>query len=625
MKTRWLAVLLFLIAAPQLEAQRTASNPLGAQLNVQDAGTCSTNGSFADQILPSNAATTTINLAGTFSGTLTIRLSNNGGASWTTNTSVTSAGTTSISTNGFTDVCADVTTFTSGVFQVTITTGLNTGPQGPPGPAGSGGASSLPSGGTVGQALINTAPGAGSWQDPNVSNTPMVLLNAAAATATQTSSAVKVPTQATSGVLWVNFAGITGAPLTCTIALQAQQSTGTANSATIWTSPNLTVANGTTPQYVTPTLAGASSADNLVAIWSCGTYPSAGTLTVTFNPQYASPSPSNGGFSNGTWVTTSEFITHNITKGFSGGSAGTACCNVTNFTIQGDYRILQPNGQIYDANANSQDFNFTIGGGNAGACTAQVAIPVNGWLQTIGAFVGASTGGVVQEGQVLDNIYISENAISSATRTSCGGVAASPGAGHHPLTAFNLANFFPCNWQTGAVLCGSPSVSGGSGATSAISVSNPSAGANATFANQSTQHYRILNIHFILTTGTTTGNRTVCLFMNSGSFASGQIAAMWCAAGIQPASTAITYDFSTGSSVGSGGNTFQQIIPIPANLQMPGGTGWQLATQVQGIQATDQISGFVALVQSYLENTELFVPNELRQIHQELWKREEAA
>jgi hypothetical protein len=135
---------LFALCAAPLFAQQigsTNSNPLGGNLTVQDAGTCSTSGSFLWQHLPINAATTTVNLSGTFSGTLTIRLSNNGGTSWTTNTTVTSIGTTSISTNGFTDICADVTTFTSGSFGVTITTGLNIGPQGPPGPAGSGGGS----------------------------------------------------------------------------------------------------------------------------------------------------------------------------------------------------------------------------------------------------------------------------------------------------------------------------------------------------------------------------------------------------------------------------------------------------------------------------------------------------
>jgi len=139
--------LVLLLATPFLaQAQRNNSNPLGANLTLVDAGTCSTNGSFVWQILPSNAATTTINLAGTFTATVTFRLSNNGGGTWTASSTSSSVGTTAISTNGFTDVCADVTAFTSGTINVTISTGLNTGPQGPPGPGGGGttSVSSLP-------------------------------------------------------------------------------------------------------------------------------------------------------------------------------------------------------------------------------------------------------------------------------------------------------------------------------------------------------------------------------------------------------------------------------------------------------------------------------------------------
>lgn len=132
----FIAIVLMAVSALVLPAQRTASNPLGGNLTVQDAGTCSTIGSFLWQVLPSNAATTTVNLSGTFSGTVTVRESNNGGGSWTTAGTQTTVGTSSYSTSGFTDICADVTTYTSGTISVTISTGLNTGPQGP---AGSGG------------------------------------------------------------------------------------------------------------------------------------------------------------------------------------------------------------------------------------------------------------------------------------------------------------------------------------------------------------------------------------------------------------------------------------------------------------------------------------------------------
>lgn len=139
-------ILLFLLlffTPSLLRAQATNSNPLGGNLTVQDAGTCSTTGSFLWQHLPSNASSTTVNLSGTFSGTVTIRMSNNGGGSWATQGTQTSAGTVSYPSNGFTDVCADVTTYTSGNFGVTITTGLNTGPVGPQGPPGTGSGSGI--------------------------------------------------------------------------------------------------------------------------------------------------------------------------------------------------------------------------------------------------------------------------------------------------------------------------------------------------------------------------------------------------------------------------------------------------------------------------------------------------
>ena len=148
-------LLIFLLLPSLCYAQRTASNPLGGSLIVQDAGTCSTTGSFLWQVLPSNASTTTVNLSGTFSGTVTVRESNNGGGSWSTAGTQSAVGTSSYSTNGFTDICADVTTYTSGTISITISTGLNTGPQGPAGPSGAGGGitvvSVLPATCTVGQ------------------------------------------------------------------------------------------------------------------------------------------------------------------------------------------------------------------------------------------------------------------------------------------------------------------------------------------------------------------------------------------------------------------------------------------------------------------------------------------
>lgn len=118
------SLLILLGLGGSLRAQRTASNPLGGNLAVQDAGTCSTTGSFLWQTLPTNAGTTTLNLAGTFTATVTVRESNNGGGTWSTANTLSAVGTTTYSTNGFTDFCVDVTAFTSGSVAISISTGL---------------------------------------------------------------------------------------------------------------------------------------------------------------------------------------------------------------------------------------------------------------------------------------------------------------------------------------------------------------------------------------------------------------------------------------------------------------------------------------------------------------------
>ncbi len=141
--TKWFAIALIAgLCCVPANAQRTSPtgivsssilNPLSGNLSVQDAGTCSTAGSFLWQQLANNAYITTVNLSGTFSGTLTVRESNNNGSVWTTAGTITSAGTTSYQTNGYTDFCVDLTTFTSGVFQISITTGsVTTSPGGVP-------------------------------------------------------------------------------------------------------------------------------------------------------------------------------------------------------------------------------------------------------------------------------------------------------------------------------------------------------------------------------------------------------------------------------------------------------------------------------------------------------------
>lgn len=116
-----------LCAASYAQAQKTQAPVFGADLSVQDAGTCSTAGSFIWQTsLPLNANTTVVTVSGTFTATLTVRESNNGGQSWSTAGTISAAGANTYSTNGFTDVCVDMTAYTSGIAHVTVSTGTGT-------------------------------------------------------------------------------------------------------------------------------------------------------------------------------------------------------------------------------------------------------------------------------------------------------------------------------------------------------------------------------------------------------------------------------------------------------------------------------------------------------------------
>src|SRR5690242_6935518 len=130
MKTIRILLLALLASAafvcPRAQAQiGQITNPVSAPLYAQDAGTCSaTANSNLIQQLPPNASTTTVNLSGTLSATVTVRASNNGGATWVTLGTASAAGTTTYGTNSYTHLCADVTTYTSGTVNVTISTGV---------------------------------------------------------------------------------------------------------------------------------------------------------------------------------------------------------------------------------------------------------------------------------------------------------------------------------------------------------------------------------------------------------------------------------------------------------------------------------------------------------------------
>jgi hypothetical protein len=108
------------------------------------------------------------------------------------------------------------------------------------------------------------------------------LLSSVAATATQSSSsAIRTANGGTYGVLQITESGITGSPSACVIALYAEPVAGTEGS-TALTTVAFTPSTGVQTIRVAPSL---PAVDQIVATFSCTTYPTAGTLSVSLAPQ----------------------------------------------------------------------------------------------------------------------------------------------------------------------------------------------------------------------------------------------------------------------------------------------------------------------------------------------------
>ena len=148
---------------------------------------------------------------------------------------------------------------------------------------GNGNALTGPALGNAGQVFESNGPGADpSFQDPIVSYAYVNLWTTQDVTTTRTSATVRVSTFSQFGTLYLTWAGITGSPATCTIQIKSSDSVGDLinSGSAISVAPS----NGTTSQAFAP-LAGLQTSAQMAAVFACGTYPTAGTLTLDFVPQ----------------------------------------------------------------------------------------------------------------------------------------------------------------------------------------------------------------------------------------------------------------------------------------------------------------------------------------------------
>lgn len=121
-------------------------------------------------------------------------------------------------------------------------------------------------------------------QIPSYTNTAsggVTLFTGANAAITNTSTAIRLPSFSGSGVLTVVGTGVTGSPSGCTITL-AYETNNTQTAGAVVSTTSLTPGNSVQTFTILPSTA---AGDSYVATYACSsTYPTAGSLSVTFSP-----------------------------------------------------------------------------------------------------------------------------------------------------------------------------------------------------------------------------------------------------------------------------------------------------------------------------------------------------
>ena len=108
-----------------------------------------------------------------------------------------------------------------------------------------------------------------------------------AATATQTAT-IDIPSKSANGNLLVTTTGITGSPSGCTFAMYSLGANSSTAPAAAEQTPSVTITTGTHTQVVAALSASDITTDRIKLVYACSTYPTAGTITVSFSPSQTS-------------------------------------------------------------------------------------------------------------------------------------------------------------------------------------------------------------------------------------------------------------------------------------------------------------------------------------------------
>jgi hypothetical protein len=277
---------------------------------------------------------------------------------------------------------------------------------------GNGNALTGPALGNAGQVFESNGPGADpSFQDPIVSYAYVNLWTTQDVTTTRTSATVRVSTFSQFGTLYLTWAGITGSPATCTIQIKSSDSVG--NLINNGSAISVTPSNGTTSQAFAPA-AGLQTSAQMAAVFACGTYPTAGTLTLDFVPQItvsiANTPTVTANAGTGQFNVTCTAATCPINTAQFG---GTNVVTGTGASGSGIPRVTISNDSSLAAN---QSINVAQVNGNT-TSTAATGVQKVGIVGNAGAAVDGATNAAPPANAILQG-FVAATALPSATTAS---------------------------------------------------------------------------------------------------------------------------------------------------------------------------------------------------------------
>ena len=217
-----------------------------------------------------------------------------------------------------------------------------------------------------------------------------------------------IPNRSANGYLLITTTGITGSPSGCTLAMYSLGMNTSVAPAAAEQTPSVTITTGTRSQTVAAVSASDIATDQIKMVYACSTYPTAGTLTVSFAPL---STVSVGALTITTPAQVSNYNSTNLNIN-KAAAAGTTLGALANYgTSPGAVAVESVNSYV----TNTPAVNITQVGGSTQSATHPLFVTPTDGTNAIGALVNyGSTPTAVPA--LSANVYVTNSVSQSGTQ-----------------------------------------------------------------------------------------------------------------------------------------------------------------------------------------------------------------